>query len=605
MISPSTKNSISVIIAYRESYRHLLDVFLNLKLWFGNITVVGPDCAAILEEIKIRGGDWIESESFNTWELWQKGMQSKSSSWYLLLEGREYLSTVLKESIVETSNSTPVRRTWFPIEREVFLLKQRLKYSLEWTHDPKPGLLFVGTDKSVQIDPLPPPEEGSLKGKSIYFAENTMAEALTNTTHRAEQVADQLYRTSPGLDQFTLISSALTASLSNFFRNWILRKGIREGFEGLVFSVLELATVVLGHLRYHEKYIRSGRQIKDRLNSVKRILIIKLRGLGDAVIATSVIRNINKLMPGISISILTFNFCKSLFENNPHLEKIYGLSEKPDAGELSQLAGQLSRKNFDLIFNLHARNLSSKLARKIKARWCISRSYFIREKFSDVMVGSDHALDKSSIERDLDCLRVIGLNPVEKSPELFVTEDETKRAKQYLNRLGADSSKKLIIVHPAVTQPYRHWGLDRFIMLSRQLNEGYGHQVMGIFSTQEQSIADSFKEQVKEALVYVGPIRPSMALINEADLMIDNDSGPAHISAALKIPTLVLVGPDYQNTYRDKNIYKENNYVFFRDVPCRDLFFSRCLTPKNCEKLTCLEHPVDEVVKKSLELLRT
>jgi ADP-heptose:LPS heptosyltransferase len=380
---------------------------------------------------------------------------------------------------------------------------------------------------------------------------------------------------------------------------------MREGFEGLIFSVLDSVAVVLGHLRYHEKYTRSGRQIEDRLNSVKKILIIKLRGLGDAVIATSVIRNINKLMPGISISILTFNFCKSLFENNPHLEKIYGLSEKPDAGELSRLAGQLSRKNFDLIFNLHARNLSSKLARKIKARWCISRSYFIREKFSDVMVGSDHALDKSSIERDLDCLRVIGLNPVEKSPELFVTEDETKRAKQYLNRLGADSSKKLIIVHPAVTQPYRHWGLDRFIMLSRQLNEGYGHQVMGIFSTQEQSIADSFKEQVKEALVYVGPIRPSMALINEADLMIDNDSGPAHISAALKIPTLVLVGPDYQNTYRDKNIYKENNYVFFRNVPCRDLFFSRCLTPKNCEKLTCLEHPVDEVVKKSLELLRT
>jgi len=96
-----------------------------------------------------------------------------------------------------------------------------------------------------------------------------------------------------------------------------------------------------------------------------------------------------------------------------------------------------------------------------------------------------------------------------------------------------------------------------------------------------------------------------MALINEADLVIDNDSGPAHISVALKVPTLVLVGPDYQNTYRDKSVYKGSNYVFFRDVPCRDLFFSRCLTPKNCEKLTCLEHPVDEVVKKSLELLRT
>ena len=605
MILPSTENHIAVIIAYRGSDRHLLDSFLDLKLWFSDITIVGLDCAAISEEIKVQGGDWIESESPNICELWERGMQSKSSSWYLLLEGREYLSTILKESIVETSSSAPLRRVWFPIEREIFLLKQRLKYSLEWTHDPKSGLLFVGTDKSVQIDPLPFSEEGFLKGKSTYFAEGTVADVITNTMHRAERAADQLYRINPGLGPLTLVSRALIASLSNFFRNWILRKGMREGFEGLVFSVLDLVAVVLGHLRYYEKYIRSGRQIRDRLDSIKKILVIKLRGLGDAVIATSVIRNINKLMPGASISVLTFNFCKPLFENNPHLEAVYGLSGEPDKGELSRLAGQLSRKNFDLILNLHARNLSSRLARKIKARWRINRSYFIREKYSDVMVGSDHALDKTSIERDLDCLRAIGLDPIEKSPELFVTEDEVAWAKKYLNELGVDSSRKLIVIHPAVTQPYRHWGLDRFIMLSRQLIEDYGHQVMGIFSSKEQTIADFFTERVKEALVYVGPIRPSMALINEADLMIDNSSGPAQISAALKIPTLVLVGPDYSNTYHDKDLYKANNYVFFRDVPCRDLFFTRCLTPMNCEKLICLEHPVDKVVKKSLELLRT
>ncbi len=221
------------------------------------------------------------------------------------------------------------------------------------------------------------------------------------------------------------------------------------------------------------------------------------------------------------------------------------------------------------------------------------------------MVGSDHALDKTSIERDLDCLRAIGLDPIEKSPELFVTEDEVAWAKKYLNELGVHPSKKLIVIHPAASQPYRHWGLDRFIMLSKQLIEGYGHQVIGIFSSKEQTIADFFTARVKEALVYVGPIRPSMALINEADLMIDNSSGPAQISATLKIPTLVLVGPDYSNTYHDRDLYKSNSYVFFRDVPCRDLFFTRCLTPKNCEKLTCLDHPVDEVVKKSLELLRT
>ena len=78
MISPPTENSIPVILAHRGSGRHLLDAFLDLKLWFSDITIVGTDCAAISEEIKVRGGDWIESESFNTWELWQRECNPKA-----------------------------------------------------------------------------------------------------------------------------------------------------------------------------------------------------------------------------------------------------------------------------------------------------------------------------------------------------------------------------------------------------------------------------------------------------------------------------------------------------------------------------------------------
>ena len=95
MISPSISNNISVVIAYRGSGRHLLDVFLELKLWFSDITFVGPSGTNTLKEIETQGGKRIESESPNICELWKKGIQSKNSSWYLLLEGREYFSAVL------------------------------------------------------------------------------------------------------------------------------------------------------------------------------------------------------------------------------------------------------------------------------------------------------------------------------------------------------------------------------------------------------------------------------------------------------------------------------------------------------------------------------
>jgi hypothetical protein len=173
---PSQSN-ILVIIAYRGSDRHLLGTFNSLKMWFDNITIVGPNVMAISEEIKTHGGKWLESESSNICELWEKGMQSKKSPWYLLLEGREYFSTVLKESICETIKLTPVQRTWFPVKRNIIFLKQRLKYPLEWTHDPRSGLLFSGADKQeIKIRPLSFFRENYLQGESIYFSENTIAE---------------------------------------------------------------------------------------------------------------------------------------------------------------------------------------------------------------------------------------------------------------------------------------------------------------------------------------------------------------------------------------------------------------------------------------------
>ena len=599
----STNQNVSVIVAYRISRGHLLDVFADLRLWFNDITIVGPACYEISEQIKSLGGKWLEAESSSIQDLWDRGIQSVDSEWCLLLEGSEYISTILKESIVETSNSKPNRSTWFPIKREIFLLKQHLKYPLEWTYDPKPGLLFNDTGKFNKIDLLAHVEEKPLKGKSVYFAESTVAEVISNCMPRADQAAACLYRINPNLSLFKLALKALAAIPLNFFKKWILVRGIREGFEGLVFSGLDTVTVVLGYIGYYEKYIRSGRQIEDNLDSVKNILIVKLRGLGDAVLATPVLKNLKTLMPNVTISVLTFDFCKALFENNPNLAEIYGLSGDPSPNEIKKITKTLSGKHFDLIINLHSRNFSSQLVKKIKSSWSISRSYFIREKYRDVLIGSDHELDKTSIERDLDCLRVLGLDPVDKEPELFLTEDETLWARKHLIELGVDPLKKLIIIHPTVSQSIRNWGFDRFVVLSQKLITNYGCQVMGIFSSKEKAIADSLTEQVKEAFVYVGPIRPSIALINEADLMVDNSSGPAQISVALKIPTLVLVGPDYQNTYHEKSTYKKNHYVFFQDVPCRDLFFTKCLTPKTCEKLICLEHPVDEVVKKSLELL--
>ena len=602
MIPSHPEKNPTVVIAHRVGGEHLERSFLDLIPWFENVVVVGPEHPQIAQAVKHHGGSWIDSDSPHVAKLWEEGMRSRDSDWYLLIQSTQYLSTVLKETITETIRSNQDAPKFYTFARLNFFLKQRLKYNLEWTHELPSGLLFSSTCLNSLDEFIHSAKSESISGELVHFGERTLNEATRNSLHRADRLSDQLFKKSPNLNKRMLVSRALRNFSRNFFSIWLVRRGIREGYEGLVFCFLDSLVILLAYLRYYEKYVRSGKQIESQRSSINKILVIKVRGLGDAVLATPVLQNLKTLMPNTSISILTFNFCKPLFENNPNVKEIYGLSEKPEASELKTLANSLSANDFDLIINLHARNLSTKLAKNIKARWRIGRSYFLREKFSDVLIGSDHEPDKSSIERDLDCIRAIGLDPVEKQPELFVTDEESKWANEYLAEQNLDRSKKLIMIHPAVTQYYRHWGLEKFTQLSRNLIDE-GHQVMGIFSPMEQSIADLLIEKVKDIYVYVGPLRPSMALIQQADLMIDNDSGPAHVSQALKVPTMVLVGPDYKNTYRDKQIYDKESYVFYQDIPCRDLFFSRCLPPDPCQNRICMDHSVEEVFAKAQELL--
>jgi len=602
MNSSELIQNISVIVACRSSKRHLLDVLVDLKLWFSEIIIVGPNCPEISKIVKTHDQKWVETELCSIQGLWEKGMQSVNSEWYLLLEGSEYISTVLKESILEISNRELSGPNWFPIKREIVFLKQRLKYPLEWTYDPKSGLLFKGTENSNHID-LNKIEKEPLKGRSIYFSEKTIEEAIKNSFHRADQAAVEINQVINNKGILKLLLKAIIHVPTNFFKKWVVHKGMREGFEGLVFSLLDTVTVILGYIRYHEKYTRSGKQIERNLDSIKNILIIKLRGLGDAVLGTPVIKNIKNLMPEVRISVVTFNFSKPIFENNPHIEKINGISGHPKPSELKKLVKDLNAQNYDLVINLHARHFSSKIVKKIKARWKINRSYFIRERYSDILIGSDHNFDKPSIERDLDCLRAIGLKPHDKNPEIFITHEEDKWAEDLMAKKKIDPSKKLIIIHPTTNNSYTDWGLDRFINLASQLINNHGHQVLACFPEKEQSISELLVEQLKEIYVHVGSLRQNMALISKADLMIDNCSAPSHISSALKIKTLVLLGADYKNIYRDSEIYKENCFIFYKNVPCRDSLWSRCLPPDPCQNKICLDHPVEEVLRKSLELL--
>ena len=235
-----------VIIAYRKPGNHLVDSFQDLKLWFKNIVVVGPEDPHISRVIKENGGSWIVSESPHIFELWETGIRVQNSVWYILIQDKEYLSSVLKENITETIRTKPVPSYFYPFDRKSFFLKQRLKYNMNWACDPPSGLLFIPNKPESLAEILKLGKAEHLKGELIHFGERTLNEASQNAIDRANFLADQLYKESSDLNKRILVIRAVRFSLI-FFYNLVNSKG-HEGR----FCLLDSIVILLGHLiRYY------------------------------------------------------------------------------------------------------------------------------------------------------------------------------------------------------------------------------------------------------------------------------------------------------------------------------------------------------------------
>ncbi len=598
-MNPSSLSNGCVIIAMEKEGKRLRQCIISLADSFPKTVVVSLNDPKIKKITTEMGVDHVVFDSQNPIALWQAGIALHSSPWNLLIRSNEVLTAHIREGITEKICSYPTSSGLFPLEPIFVLLKKRLKYALVHELEMPSGLAYF--PQGMTLSPL---EKISIlspiKGDYMRYECDTIADLIKQCSYRTENLADQMFLNESELTPFFLFFKGVWHSLKNFFICLFLKKAIREGFEGFIFSIFEFLTTAGTYLRYHEKYRRSGRFLKSNLNKLNEILVIKTRGIGDACIATPVLKAIKLGLPKIKLSVLTYNHCKPVYVNNPNVDALYGISPNPKKNEIKKLIKVLNNQKFDLVINLHAKNFSDKLSKQINTKWRISNSYFQRTKISDVHVGSPE-LGLSVFERDLECVKAMGLQNNDKFPELFPTENELDWARQFLQNNGFNLNQKVVMIHPWSSQAIREWGVDRYGELCRRLHQEYNCQIIINCDESEYSKTLIFHKYVPEIIIFKGSVRKLIALIHEVDLMIGNDSGPTQFPPALNTPCLIFVGNEFKEMYRDSDIFKGKFSSLYKDVPCRDLLSTLCFIP--CEDRVCLNFPVIDVLNKALGLM--
>jgi len=278
---------------------------------------------------------------------------------------------------------------------------------------------------------------------------------------------------------------------------------------------------------------------------VRRVLLISNTALGDTLFSTPAIRALKERYPAWELEVLAHRVFGALLTHNPHVAKIWTYPGRNR--RLLTLVGDLRRRGYDLAIILHGNDPEATLLAYLSrapfiigsARSPLACVYSARVAFTDP--------DEHAIERRLDYVRLLGADTTDKRMDLILPPEERERAGAILTEHFGTIPPLLLALHPTGSDPYKWWPAASFIELGNFLYESYHAPLLIISGAGDREQAEAIAAKLSGPTLVTGgryPLLTVAALLNQARLLVANDSGPLHMGLALGVPTIGLLGAD-------------------------------------------------------------
>ncbi|HWP85427.1 MAG TPA: glycosyltransferase family 9 protein [Terriglobia bacterium] len=278
-----------------------------------------------------------------------------------------------------------------------------------------------------------------------------------------------------------------------------------------------------------------------------KVLLLRLRSLGDTVLMTPALRLLHQWRPDLEISVLVERPWDQLLEGNPSVQRVL------TAGPKLATAWRVRRARFDAVVNLHGGPTSAWITRlsgaRLRAGFAHFRSasaYTHRAPAAQQILGLRRTVHTA--EHMASCLFWLGLPPTEIPPaEVFPQPAAMERVARKLRSFGIAAGDGYAVIHPTAVYDTKRWKAAGFAEIREYLEERYGLRTVFICGETEVRALDAVERHASRPLLRaVGwSIRELVALLAGARILVGNDSGPAHIAAAARIPVVVLFGSSH------------------------------------------------------------
>ena len=315
-----------------------------------------------------------------------------------------------------------------------------------------------------------------------------------------------------------------------------------------------------------KRFGSSRKSAQDRLihdlqaGKIRRIALVRGRGIGDLITFIPTLRKISLELPGIQVTWVTSRspYIETILEDCPYRPRIVQFDDEASLLKRFQALWRIRSERFDLIIagstptNTSRAHTSSRKTALLSylsgARYRIGAQDDTWSFLYNIRV---HPYRTNIVESGLSYLEPLGLGTREedKRLELFVDFRESSKAvDEILKRNNISDTDLLVVLHTGVAGGYstRLWSDERWTEVADALAEKYQAKTLFIGAPDERERLDEILRPMKNEGLNLGgwlSLNQTAALIRKCSLVVCTNSGPMHLAAAVQTPLVALCGP--------------------------------------------------------------
>lgn len=286
---------------------------------------------------------------------------------------------------------------------------------------------------------------------------------------------------------------------------------------------------------------------------IKKILIIRIRYVGDAILAMSLCHSLKCSFPNAEIHLVILSRIAPLFLPHPDIDRVISFTDEEYHGlnYVKNVWRVVRSERYDVIIDM-----ISTMKTLLFSLFSLRTPYRIgRYKYYTKLLHNYNIKNPDGANRVQTNIALMA--PLEKEGKLvkdesfplFVTPEEKSSFRQYMINKGINFNLPVIVVAVATRVDGKAWPLVRMKELIRRVLDKYDVQLIFNYSgDKEKTMAQSLYEMLDaDSHIFMNiearDLRQLCALCANSDFFFGNEGGPRHLSQAFEVPSYSIYPP--------------------------------------------------------------